>query len=179
MNICVFCSSRSNLDSSVFEQAKDFCDYLVKNKDVFIYGGSKDGLMGFFADQLIKQKAQTIGVIPTGAFDQEVSHKGLTELIQTKDMLDRKKKMMDLADAFVIFPGGIGTMDEALEVITWETVYKKAKPILFFNWQNFWTPFFNMLKEYEKTNLFYPETMTSFKSFHNLKELCEELEDAR
>lgn len=179
MNVCIFCSSKSDLSESTFAQAKIFSEKLAEKNHGFVYGGGNGGLMGFFADQLIELGAKTIGVIPDGAFSQEVAHQGLTELIYTKDMLDRKGKMMELSDAFVIFPGGIGTMDEAIEVMTWETVYKLSKPIVFFNWEGFWDPFFKMLKEYEKTNLFYPETMKSFKVVDNVDDLFKELENVQ
>lgn len=82
---------------------------------------------------------------------------------------------MELSDAFVIFPGGIGTMDEAIEVMTWKTIYKFEKPIVFFNWQGFWDPFLEMLKSYERTELFYPETMASFQVVDNVADLMEAL----
>lgn len=179
MKICVFCSSKSDLPQSTFDQAKAFSEYMADQKDTFIYGGASAGLMGFFADRLVERGAETIGVMPDGAFEQEVAHSSLTELIYTKNMLDRKEKMMELSEAFVIFPGGIGTMDEALEVLTWETVYKIKKPIIFFNWEGFWNPFLEMLKAYEKTNLFYPETMASFKVVGTMDELKRELDACR
>ena len=175
MNVCVFCSSKSSLTESTFDQATLFCDELIKKKMGLLYGGGKLGLMGHFADQMIERGGNTIGVIPTGAFENELAHLGLTQLIYTKDMLDRKREMMELSQAFVVFPGGIGTMDEAIEVMTWKTIYKFNKPIVFFNWEGFWDPFLQMLKSYEKTGLFYPETMASFKVVDNVHSLMKEL----
>ena len=172
-NVCVFCSSKSDLSPSTFEQATLFSEKLAKNDLGMVYGGGMLGLMGHFADRVNEFGGTTIGVMPNGAFEQEVAHKGLTELIYTDDMLDRKRKMMELSQAFVIFPGGIGTMDEALEVITWKTIYKFEKPIVFFNWEGFWNPFLEMLKAYEKTKLFYPETMASFTVVDNVSDLME------
>ena len=174
MNICVFCSSKSDLSPAVFDQAEKFCDQLVENGYNFVYGGGAGGLMGFFANEIIKRKGITYGVIPEKAFPNEAAHQGLTKLYYTKDMLDRKKLMMDMSDAFVIFPGGIGTMDEALEVMTWKTVYKFKKPIVFYNVDGFWDPFLEMIKAYEKTGLFYPETMESFKVVDQMDQLFEE-----
>lgn len=174
MKVCVFCSSKSELSENVFGRAREFSEKLVEAGDSFVYGGGAAGLMGFIADEVIKKGGETYGVIPEKAFPQEVAHQGLTKLYYTKDMLDRKKLMMDLADAFVIFPGGIGTMDEALEVMTWKTVYKFKKPIVFFNIDGFWNPFFDMLKVYQKTGLFYPETMTSYVVVDSVKKVLEE-----
>lgn len=179
MNICVFCSSRSNLPQKTFDQAHLFCERLAAEKDGFVYGGGAQGLMGYFANTLIELDAKTIGVMPEKCFPQEAAHQGLTELIYTADMMDRKRKMMMLSDAFVIFPGGIGTMDEAIEVLTWKTVYKFEKPIIFFNYDGFWDPFLAMLKTYEKTGLFYPETMKSFVVVDTVDALFEEIHGAR
>lgn len=179
MNICVFCSSRSSLSKDTFEQAELFSKRLVEKGHGFVYGGGNAGLMGFFADQIIALKGTSIGVMPERTFPQEVAHQGLTELIYTPDMLARKGKMMEISDAFVIFPGGIGTMDEVLEVITWQTIYKGNKPIIFFNWQGFWDPFLQMLDAYSKTDLFYPETMESFRVVNQVDEIFKEIENAR
>ena len=179
MNICVFCSSRSSLSKETFEQADLFSEQLVAQGHGFVYGGGNAGLMGHFADKVIALNGKSIGVMPEKTFPQEVAHLGLTELIYTADMLARKGKMMDISDAFVMFPGGIGTMDEALEVITWQTIYKVNKPIVFFNWQGFWDPFLKMLEAYSKTELFYPETMESFKVVNQVQEIFKEIENAR
>ena len=177
MRICVFCSSKSSLSASTFAEAEVFCEKIAARKDSFVYGGGAQGLMGFFADHLIKRGVKTVGVFPNGTFDQELEHKGLTELVYTEDMLDRKRKMMELSDAFVVFPGGIGTLDEAIEVLTWKTVYDIKKPLVFFNWEGFWNPFFDMLKLYEKTGLFYPKTMDAFKSVTTVNEIFEVLDE--
>lgn len=179
MNVCVFCSSKSNLPQKTFDQAQLFCERLAQEKHGFVYGGGSQGLMGYFANALIELKATTIGVMPEKCFPQEAAHQGLSELIYTEDMMARKRKMMELSDAFVIFPGGIGTMDEAIEVITWKTVYKFAKPIVFYNCDGFWDPFLTMLKSFEKTNLFYPETMKSFSVVDSVNALFREIHVAR
>lgn len=171
MKVCVFCSSKTDLSKSTFEQASLFCQKMVKHKITMVYGGGLLGLMGHFADRMIELGGETIGVIPDGAFPNEVAHQGLTQLIYTIDMMERKRKMMELSDAFVVFPGGIGTMDEVIEVMTWKTVYKFEKPVVFFNWEGFWDPFLQMLKTYEKTKLFYPETMRSFVVVDNIQDL--------
>ena len=178
MNVCIFCSSKSDLSQETFDEAKKISHFLAENSHGFVYGGGAVGLMGFFADQIVSLGGTSIGVIPEGAFEQEVAHQGLTELIYTKDMLDRKRVMMERSDAFVIFPGGIGTMDEALEVLTWKTIYKFDKPIIFFNIDGFWDPFLQMLKAYEKTGLFYPETMRAFKVVDNMNDLIGEMHRA-
>ncbi len=175
MKICVFCSSKSELPQSTFDQATEFSRKMVESNWGLVYGGGLFGLMGHFADRVLELGGEAIGVMPKGAFQPEVEHTQLSEMVYTVDMMERKRKMMELSDAFVMFPGGIGTMDEALEVITWKTVYKFTKPIIFFNWENYWDPFLEMLKAYEKTGLFYPETMASFQVVDNVNDLMEAL----
>ncbi len=178
MRVCVFCSSKASLSASTFQEAEAFCEKLAARQDSFVYGGGAQGLMGFFADHLIKRGVKTVGVFPNGTFDQELEHRGLTELVYTDDMLDRKRKMMELSDAFVVFPGGIGTIDEAIEVLTWKTVYDIQKPLVFFNWEGFWNPFFDMLKEYQNTGLFYPKTMDAFRTVETVNEIFEVLDES-
>ena len=178
MNVCVFCSSKMIFPKIVLQQAEKFCHELVRRDFGFVYGGAACGLMGYLADQIINLGGKSLGIIPKEAFKDEVAHQGLTELIQTQDLLDRKRLLMEHSQAFIIFPGGIGTMDEALEVITWKTIYHFKKPILFFNWEGFWDPFLDMLKIYENKNLFYERTMKSFKVANNLDHLFKELDRA-
>ena len=178
MNICVFCSSKMNLSETTFQEASKFCHELVRRGFGFVYGGATCGLMGYLANQIIKLGGRSLGIIPKETFKDEVAHQGLTELIQTQDLLDRKRLLMKHSQAFIIFPGGLGTMDEALEVMTWKTIYRFKKPILFFNWEGFWDPFLDMLRTYEKKNLFYEETMESFKVVNNLDHLFKELNPA-
>ena len=181
MNVCVFCSSRmspsdGDFAASIFTQGKAFCRKLVDRNFGFVYGGGACGLMGYLADQIVALGGKSLGVLPEKAFKKEVAHPNLTKLIYTKDLLDRKRILMENSQAFVIFPGGIGTMDEALEVITWKTIYGFQKPILFFNWQGFWNPFLDMLKNYEKAQLFDKVTMESFQVVDGLDDLFRELD---
>lgn len=178
MNVCVFCSSKTDVSESVFQEAGSFCRKLVRRGFGFVYGGAACGLMGYLANRIIELGGYSLGIIPKGVFKDEVAHRGLTELIQTQDLLDRKRLLMEHSRAFIIFPGGLGTMNEALEVITWKTIYGFEKPILFFNWEGFWNPFLDMLKTYERKNLFYGETMKSFKAVDNLDDLFRELDHA-
>lgn len=176
MNVCVFCSSKKELSQSTFLQADDFCTRLVKKNHGFVYGGGLVGLMGHMADKVLENKGKAIGVIPEGLFPNEVAHTGLSELIYVEDLMARKRKMMELSDAFVIFPGGIGTLDEAIEVMTWKSIKNFKKEIIFFNWEGFWDPFFDLLKHYEKEKVFYPETMESFSVVDTVDGIFKELE---
>lgn len=101
--------------------------------------------MGVLADAALDAGGEVIGVIPAGLFDVEVAHHGLTELHETATMHDRKALMYDLSDAFVAFPGGIGTLDETFEAMTWTALGVHAKPIGFLEVDGFWAPLLDFL----------------------------------
>jgi len=137
--VAVFCSANSKLHPEFFEAAANFSQNLARRGWELIYGGAQVGLMGCFADEQIKAGGVARGAITEGlARTQETPHRGLNELVVVKNLFERKRWMMEEADAFVIFPGGLGTLDEALEVITWKSLNELDKPILFVNLRDFW-----------------------------------------
>jgi len=103
-----------------------------------VYGGGHVGLMGIVADSAMKAGAKVIGIIPEHIRAQEVQHEGLTELHVVPDMHTRKRMMVERADAFVILPGGLGTLDECFEILTWKKLKLHNKPIIIFNQDGFW-----------------------------------------
>jgi uncharacterized protein (TIGR00730 family) len=105
-----------------------------------IYGGGHVGLMGALADAAVTAGAEVVGFIPTGLLAREVGHRAITELIVTSTMYQRKQEMIDRADAFVILPGGLGTLDELLEVITLRQLRYHDKPVVLVNLDGYWDP---------------------------------------
>ncbi len=105
-----------------------------------VYGGGEVGLMGALADAVMERGGSVLGVIPTGLFSREVKHSGLTELIETNSMHERKQIMADRADAFVALPGGFGTLEELAEVTTWSQLGLHSKPIALLDTNGFWSP---------------------------------------
>ena len=101
--------------------------------------------MGVLADAALAAGGDAVGVIPSGLFDVEVAHRGLTELHETPTMHERKALMYDLSDAFVAFPGGIGTLDETFEAMTWSALGVHAKPVGFLEVDGFWAPLLTFL----------------------------------
>jgi uncharacterized protein (TIGR00730 family) len=112
---------------------------------VLVYGGASVGLMGVLADAALAGGAEVVGVIPAGLFDVEVAHTGLTALHETATMHERKARMYDLADVFVAFPGGFGTLDETFEAMTWSALGIHAKPVGFLDVNAFWAPLLTFL----------------------------------
>ncbi|MBP1663441.1 MAG: hypothetical protein H6Q19_581 [Bacteroidetes bacterium] len=132
-NICVYCASSSKIDSKYFETARELGAILAKNDLRLIYGGGSVGVMGVLADSVLEDGGKVTGVIPQFMCDAEWQHDGLTELVITETMHERKEKMASLGDAAVALPGGCGTLEELLEIITWKQLGIYTKPIVIVN----------------------------------------------
>jgi uncharacterized protein (TIGR00730 family) len=143
VNVAVFLGSHRApaFDAAAIELGRT----IARRGDTLVYGGASVGLMGVLADAALAEGADVVGVIPTGLFDVEVAHTGLTELIETATMQERKARIYDRADVFVSFPGGIGTLDETFEAMTWSALGIHAKPQGFLDVDGFWQPLLDWL----------------------------------
>lgn len=120
MNVCVFCGS-SKGNNPVFElAARELAHRLSHAKCTLVYGGGNIGLMGILADEMLRHGSKVIGVIPDFLMQREVGHLGLTQLEVVSSMHERKKRMADLSNIFIALPGGMGTLDELAEILTWK-----------------------------------------------------------
>lgn len=118
-SICVYCGANFNGDPVLQAAIENLAQTFTDHKIQLIYGGGSVGIMGIIADEVLKRGGLVTGVIPQFLLDLEVGHKEVTELIVTENMHQRKQKMADLADGFIILPGGFGTLEEFFEVLTW------------------------------------------------------------
>lgn len=128
-NVTVFCGSATGTNPAFTDDCLQLAKILCERDITLVYGGGNVGLMGILADEMLKRQGKVIGVIPQKLVDIEVAHKHLTQLHIVKNMHQRKALMADLADAFIVLPGGIGTMDEFFEIITWQQLGYHHKPI--------------------------------------------------
>ncbi len=144
-SLCVYCGSSINVDEDFKDAAKAMGKILADNNIRLIYGGGKAGLMGIIADSVMDNGGEVIGIIPSHISDREIQHKGLTELIIVESMHVRKQMMVDYSDAFLVLPGGIGTLDETCEIMTWRQLGIHDMPIIIANLKNYWTPFLNTI----------------------------------
>ncbi len=142
--VCVFCASSHKVDSKYFDVAEKTAEVLTSNNITTVYGGGAVGLMGKLADTAMEKQGKVIGIIPKFMMDVEWGHKNITELILVKDMHERKKKLIEDIDAIVILPGGSGTLEETLEVITLKRLGKFTKPIIFINTDGFYNSLFQL-----------------------------------
>ncbi|MGB1547934.1 MAG: TIGR00730 family Rossman fold protein [Alphaproteobacteria bacterium] len=139
--ICVYCGSSGRVDPIYLETAREVGRLLAEQGIRLVFGGGGIGLMGAVADATLEGDGEVIGVMPKFLEDIEVAHQRITELIVVDSMHARKQKMFDLADAFLVLPGGYGTLDEMVEMITWKQLRQHDKPILIVNTAGYWDPF--------------------------------------
>ncbi|MGM0450241.1 MAG: TIGR00730 family Rossman fold protein [Pseudomonadota bacterium] len=136
--VCVYCGSRTGHDDAYAEAARQLGRALAENGLGLVYGGASIGMMGLVADSVLAEGGQVIGVIPESLQQKEVAHEGLTELLVTADMHERKRLMADRADAFIAMPGGLGTLEELFEILTWGQLRFHAKPIGLLNTRGYY-----------------------------------------
>jgi uncharacterized protein (TIGR00730 family) len=139
--VAVFCGSRSGNDPAYRSAAQALGQGLAEAGIRLVYGGGRIGLMGIMADAALGAGGEVLGVIPEFLTRREVAHEGITELAVTNSMHSRKQRMFEAADAFVSLPGGLGTLDETIEIITWRQLRLHDKPILLCDVAGFAAPF--------------------------------------
>jgi len=138
--ICVYCGSGPGTDPAFVDSARAFGAILAKNGVGLVFGGGAVGLMGAIAKSVLDHGGSVTGIIPEFLVAREHAMRDTDNLIITRDMHERKRKMFEMADAFVAMPGGIGTLEEVVEQITWVQLGRHRKPILLANIKNFWEP---------------------------------------
>lgn len=144
-NICVFCGSSFGRSDRYRDEVEKLGKSLANKKINLIYGGGNVGLMGVLARSILEYGGEATGVIPQKIFDS-VEHIELTKTIVVETMHERKAAMYELADAFIALPGGIGTLEELAEVMTWQQIGYHHKPIGVLNIENFYQPFEHFLE---------------------------------
>lgn len=145
-SVCVYCGSSNHVDEIYKETARKVGQAIARHKLRLVYGGGHVGLMGLVADAALAEGGEVIGIIPEHIRAHEVQHKGLSQLIVVNDMHTRKNMMVEKADAFVVLPGGFGTLDESFEVLTWKQLALHNKPIIIYNAGGFWTPLLALIE---------------------------------
>ena len=128
-SVCVYCGSNSGNDPAFGEATRALANLLVARGIRIIYGGAALGLMGLLADTAMKAGGEVVGVLPQGLKDREIGHPGLTELHLVASMHERKAMMAELSEGFIALPGGIGTLEELIEIYTWGQLGLHRKPL--------------------------------------------------
>lgn len=147
MKICVYSASSGQVDSSYVEAAGELGRLMAMRGHELINGAGRTGLMGAVTDSMMACGGHTIGVIPQFMVDRGWQHTGMSELVVTADMHSRKETMARLSDACIALPGGVGTLEELLEIITWKQLGLYVRPIVVLNLEHYFDPLLQMLRQ--------------------------------
>ena len=144
--VCVFCASSTGADPVYANAARELAATMVSRGLGVVYGGGRIGLMGVVADTALAAGGEVIGVIPRPLASKELAHTGLTEMKFVASMHERKATMSALADGFVTLPGGLGTLEETFEILTWAQLGIQRKPIGILNVNGYYDPFLRLFE---------------------------------
>ncbi len=171
-SVCVFCASSDAAPQKYKDLAASLGTLIAERGLRLVYGGAQSGLMGAAANSALAAGGEVIGVMPEILSGRERAHKNLTKLTITKDMHERQQTMASLADAFVILPGGMGTLAEFFEILTWKQIGLHQKPIILVNMFGFWDPLLATINSCLKDGFLHenPETLFS---------ICDNMEDVQ
>jgi len=177
--VCVYCGSANNVAQKYKLSAQAIGTELARRGIHVIYGGGRVGLMGIVADSALKAGGTVIGIIPEHIREQEVQHKALTELHVVPDMHTRKRMMVDRGDAFIILPGGFGTLDELFEIMTWKKLKLHHDPIYIFNQDGYWNEMIALVKKTIDEGFSKPEDFNMFEVVNSVDELFAALDSQK
>lgn len=164
--IAVYCSARDGLAEPFIEAAHELGRSLAEHGASIVYGGGGKGLMGEIARAALAADGQVIGVIPRSMIEREAAHNGVTEQIIIDTMHQRKQIMADRCDAYVAMPGGVGTLDEIFEAITWHQLELHTKPMIFLDIEGYYTPLRHFLEHSAELG-FIPKTTMDAIAFES------------
>ncbi|WP_319568490.1 LOG family protein [Cohaesibacter marisflavi] len=177
-NICVYCGSGSGKSPIYADAARSLGEQLAKADIRLVYGGGAVGLMGILAKSVLDNGGNVTGIIPEFLQEREVMLDTVQDLIVTKDMHERKRKMFDAAQAFVALPGGIGTLEEVVEMLTWAQLGQHKKPILLANINGFWDPLARLFDHMEEEAFFRQGMGISFLTARSTDQIVPLLREA-
>ncbi len=143
--VTIYCSSSNTLPQKYYDETKKIGALLAKENITIIYGGGSSGLMGTLADSALENGGYVKGVIPSFMKAVEWDHKGVQEMIETEDMAERKKILIEGTDAIIALPGGVGTFEELFEVLSAKRLGLVTQPIIIYNFDNFYDPIIKTL----------------------------------
>jgi uncharacterized protein (TIGR00730 family) len=161
-NVCVYCGSGLGLNPAYKEAARKLGAALAGNNLGLVYGGGSLGLMGEVARSTLDHGGHVTGIIPNFLVEKEAMLRDVDDIIVTENMHQRKQLMFDRSDAFVALPGGVGTLEELVEQLTWVQLGRHAKPVVVANIDGFWTPFLRLLTHMKADTFIRPGLDVSF-----------------
>jgi len=176
--IAVFCGARLGVRPSRKEAAEELMKAFHSEGWGLVYGGGRVGIMGVLADEMLRLGGEVVGIIPRRLMEWEVGHTGLKDLRVVEGMHARKQQMYEASDAFIILPGGIGTMDEFFEILTWKQLGDHEKPIVIFNHDGYYDGLLQWFARAVEDGYYTADQMQLFKVERELPSLINFLNES-
>jgi len=176
-SVCIYCGSAADVAESYREAATALGRLLGERGIRVVYGGGRVGLMGLVADAALAAGGEVTGVIPRYLVEWEVAHLGLSELVVVETMHERKRAMVDRAEAFVVLPGGLGTLDEAFEILTWKQMGLHDRPIVILNVEGYWNNLLDLIRHAVSAGFVHSQDMRLFREVATVAEVLPALAD--
>ncbi len=177
-SVCVYCGSSARADQVYKDAAVELGQLIAANGWDVVYGGGRVGLMGLVADSALKAGSKVVGIIPKHIQAREIEHTDLTELHIVESMHVRKQMMVDRGDAFVILAGGLGTLDEFFEILTWKQLGLHDKPVIMVNMNGYWTKMIEAIRHIAAEKFMREEDFGMFQVVDSVAEVAEALKKA-
>jgi uncharacterized protein (TIGR00730 family) len=176
--VCVYCGSGPGTNPRFIEAAKALGKALAESSIRLVYGGGSVGMMGAVASSTLDHGGTVTGIIPDFLTTRENVHRRVQELIVTPDMHERKRLMFEHSDAFVALPGGIGTLEELVEQLTWQQLGRHSKPVLLANIDGFWEPLLALLSHMRETEFIRPNLSVDILKTERVEDILPQLQAA-
>ncbi len=177
-SLCVYCGSSRRVPAVHIRVAEQLGQLLAESGVRLVYGGGRVGVMGILADATLAAGGEVVGVIPRFLDEYEVGHNGVTRLEITASMHERKQLMAELSDGFVVLPGGLGTLDETFEIVTWKQLHLHDKPIVLVDVADYWRPLRELISHLIATGYARPENESLFTVVDDVAQILPALERA-
>ncbi len=176
--VCVYCGSGPGTNPRFVEAARAFGKILAESSIRLVYGGGSIGLMGAVATSVLDHGGKVTGIIPDFLTIRENALRRVQEMIVTPDMHERKRLMFEHADAFVALPGGVGTLEELVEQLTWQQLGRHSKPVLIANIEGFWEPLLTLLTHMRATQFIRPSLAVDILKAERVEDILPRLKEA-
>ena len=169
--LCVYCGSSSRVDAIYRDASRTLGSILAAAGIELIYGGGRVGLMGILADAVLAAGGRVTGIIPAHLHDAEVGHHGISELLVVGSMHERKRLMFERSDAFVALPGGLGTLDETFEILTWKQLRLHDKPIVIVDVGGYWRKLLALIDQIVDEGFAAPGILGHFQTVERVEDV--------
>lgn len=177
MKITVYCGSRFGKGDKYIDCARNLGEWIARSGHSLVYGGGKAGLMGTVANTVLENRGQVLGVIPSFLMKKEIAHDGLTEMSVVETMSERKYRMVQEGDVFIALPGGLGTLEELAEVLSWARIGQNDKPCILYNLDGYYNSLKNLIQTMVREEFLDQEAMEEIFFAESLEEMESYIED--